>query len=128
MARLKGKTIIFEVDGTEYQGACNNVTFTSEVGELGFGNYVDSLEFRCQVVGYQDFASASLWSKLWDNPGQTITLTYAPHGNATATSTQPHFTATGYAETLPTLGGTAGEYFTFDLSIILDGKPSKVTA
>ena len=128
MARLKGKQIIFEVDGTEFQGAVKNVSFTSEVGELGFGNYVDSLNFSCQVEGYQDFASASLWSKLWDNPGATIALTFAPHGNATASSTQPHFTATGYAETLPTLGGTAGEYFVFDLNIILDGKPTKVTA
>lgn len=127
MARLKGKTIIFEIDGTEYQGAVNNVTFTSEVGELGFGSYEDSLDFRCQVVGYQDYAANSLWRKLWDNPGASINLTFAPHGNATASATQPHFTATGYAETLPTLGGAAGEYFTFDLSIVLNGKPATVT-
>lgn len=127
MARLKGKTIIFEVDGVEFQGAVKNVVVTNEVDELGFGAYADSLQFTLQVEGYQDFASTSLWSELYDNPGASMNITYAPHGNATASSTQPHFTMTGYAETLPALGGAAGEYFVFDLNIILDGKPAKVT-
>lgn len=127
MARLKGKTIIFEVDGVEFQGAVKNVVVTNEVDELGFGAYADSLQFTLQVEGYQDFASTSLWSELYDNPGASMNITYAPHGNATASSTQPHFTMTGYAETLPALGGAAGEYFVFDLNIILDAKPAKVT-
>lgn len=127
MARLKGKTIIFEVDGVEFQGAVKNVVVTNEVDELGFGAYADSLQFTLQVEGYQDFASTSLWSELYDNPGASMNITYAPHGNATASSSQPHFTMTGYAETLPALGGAAGEYFVFDLNIILDAKPAKVT-
>jgi hypothetical protein len=51
-----------------------------------------------------------------------------PHGNAVATSTQPHFTATGYAETVPDLGGAAGEYFVYDINFILTGKPVRVIA
>lgn len=128
MSRLRGKSIVFEVDGTEYSGGVSNVNFTSEVGELGFGNYEDSLEFRCQVIGFQDVSAASFWTYLYSNPGKSVEITFAPHGNATATSTQPHFTATGYAETLPTLGGAAGEYFTYDISFILNGKPTRVTA
>jgi hypothetical protein len=128
MARIKGKSIIFEVDGTEYAGSVSNVTFSSEVGTLGFGDYTDSLDFTCAVTGFQDVQAASLWSELFDNPGATISITYAPHGNATATSTQPHFTATGYAETVPDLGGAAGEFFVYDLNIILDGKPTRVVA
>lgn len=128
MARIKGKSIIFEVDGTEFAGAVSNVTFSSAVGTLGFGDYTDSLDFTCAVTGFQDVQAVSLWSELFDNPGATIALTYAPHGNATPTSTQPHFTATGYAETVPDLGGAAGEYFVFDLNIILDGKPVRVIA
>jgi hypothetical protein len=128
MARIKGKSIIFEVDGTEYSGSVSNVTFSSAVGTLGFGAYEDSLDFTCAVTGFQDVASASLWSKLFDNPGQTVTITYAPHGNATASSTQPHFTATGYAETVPDLGGAAGEYFVYDVNFILTGKPVRVTS
>jgi hypothetical protein len=128
MARIKGKSIIFEVDGTEYAGSVSNVTFSSAVGTLGFGDYTDSLDFTCAVTGFQDVQAVSLWSELFDNPGATLTITYAPHGNATATSTQPHFTATGYAETVPDLGGAAGEYFVYDLNIILDGKPTRVVA
>ena len=128
MARIKGKSIVFEVDGTEFSGAVSNVTFSSAVGTLGFGAYEDSLDFTCAVTGFQDVAATSLWSELFDNPGATVTITYAPHGNDTATTTQPHFTATGYAETVPDLGGAAGEYFVYDVNFILTGKPVRVTA
>ncbi len=52
MSRLKGKTIKFEVDNVEFSGSVKNVTFTSEVGEMGCGNYEDSLEYRCQIEGF----------------------------------------------------------------------------
>lgn len=128
MARLKGKSIVFKVDGTEFAGSVKNVVFTSEVGELGFGAYEDSLEFKATVEGFQDYAAASLWSELFDNPGVSLDLTFAPHGNATASVSEPHFTASGYAEKVPDLGGAAGEYFTYDVTIILDGKPVRVTS
>ena len=128
MSRIKGKTIVFEVDNTEFSGAVSNVTFSSAVGTLGFCDYEDSLDFTCVVTGFQDFAGASLHTQLWGNPGVSIDLTYAPHGNATPSANQPHFTATGYAETCPDIGGAAGEFFVYDLNIILDGKPVRVNA
>ena len=128
MARIKGKSIVFEIDGVEYSGGVSNVTFSSAVGELGFGNYEENLDFTATVEGFQDTAAASLWSTLFDAPGVSMSITYAPHGNASPSAEQPHFTATGYAETVPDLGGTAGEFFTFDMNIILDAKPTKVTS
>ncbi len=128
MARIKGKSIVFEVDGTEFAGQTSNVTFSSAVGTLGFGNYEDSLDFTCAVSGFQDTAAASLHSELWANPGANVAITFAPHGNATPSSTEPHFTATGYAETVPDLGGAAGEFFVYDITFILDGKPTRVTS
>ncbi len=126
MARIKGKSIVFEVDGTEYAGETSNVVFSSAVGTLGFGNYEDSLDFTCAVTGFQDTAAASLHSELWANPGATVDITFAPHGNATPSASQPHFTATGYAETVPNLGGAAGEFFVYDINFILTGKPVRV--
>jgi hypothetical protein len=128
MARIKGKSIVFEVQGTEYSGGVSNVTFSSAVNTLGFGNYEDSLDFTCAVTGFQDTAAASLHTALWNNPGVTLTITYAPHGNATASPSEPHFTATGYSEVVPNLGGAAGEYFVYDINFILDGKPARVTS
>jgi hypothetical protein len=128
MARIKGKTIVFEVNGTEFAGSVSNVTFSSAVGTLGFGDYTDSLDYTCAITGFQDTAAASLQSALFDTPGAPLTLTFAPHGNATPSSAQPHFTATGYAETIPDVGGEAGEFFVFDLNIILDTKPTRVNA
>lgn len=126
MARIKGKSIVFEVDGTEFAGQVSNVTFSSAVNTLGFGNYVDSLDFTCAVSGFQDTAAASLHSELWANPGATVNISFAPHGNATPSASQPWFTASGYAETLPDLGGAAGELFVYDITFILDGKPTRV--
>lgn len=128
MARIKGKSIVFEVQGTEYSGGVSNVTFSSAVGTLGFGDYEDSLDFTCAVTGFQDTAAASLHTALWNNPGVTLTITYAPHGNATASPSEPHFTATGYPEVVPNLGGAAGEFFVYDINFILTGKPARVTA
>jgi len=126
MARIKGKSIVFEVNGTEYAGGVSNVVFSSAVNTLGFGDYEDSLDFTCAVTGFQDTAAASFHSFLFDNPGVTVNLSYAPHGNATPSAAQPWFTASGYAEVVPNIGGAAGEYFTFDVNFILDGKPARV--
>jgi len=126
MARIKGKSIVFEVDGTEYAGQVSNVTFSSAVNTLGFGNYVDSLDFTAAVSGFQDTAANSLHSALWADPGATVTLSFAPHGNSVPSAAQPWFTATGYAETLPDLGGAAGELFVYDITFILDAKPTRV--
>lgn len=126
MARIKGKSIVFEVEGTEYSGGVSNVNFSSAVNTLGFGNYEDSLDFTCAVTGFQDTAAASLHSYLWANPGASVSISYAPHGNQTPSAAQPWFTATGYAETVPALGGAAGEYFVYDINFILDGKPTRV--
>ena len=125
MSRIKGKSIVFYVNDTEFSGAVSNVTFSSAVGTLGFGDYEDSLDYTCTVTGFQDTAASSLWSELFATPGLPLTISYAPHGNAVPTTAQPHFTATGYAETIPDLGGAAGEYFVYDLTIILDGKPGR---
>jgi len=128
MARIKGKSIVFEVNGTEFSGGVSNVTFSSAVGTLGFGDYTDSLDYTCAVTGFQDTAAASLWSELFDTPGLPLTITFAPHGNEVAIPSQPHYTATGYAETIPDLGGAAGEFFVYDLTIILDAKPTRVNS
>jgi hypothetical protein len=128
MTRLKGKNIVFKVGTTDYAGSVKSVVFSSAVGEMGFGDYADSLDYTCAVTGFQDYAANSLWTTLFTTPGADLTLTFAPHGNAVPSATQPHFTATGYAEAIPDMGGAAGEYFTYDLTIKLDGKPVKVTS
>lgn len=123
MARIKGKSIVFSVEGTDYAGQVSNVTFSSAVGTLGFGNYEDSLEFTCTVTGFQDTAANSLHTYLWNNPGAELDIIFSPHGNSSPSAAQPLYTAKGYAETVPDLGGAAGEFFVYDLTIILDAKP-----
>lgn len=125
MARIKGKSIVFSVEGTDYAGSVSNVTFSSAIGTLGFGNYEDSLDFTCAVTGFQDTAAASLHTYLWENPGAVVDIVFSPHGNGSPSASQPLFEARGYAETIPDLGGAAGEYFVYDLNFILEGKPTR---
>jgi len=51
MARIKGKSIVFEVNGTEYSGNLSNAVISSAVNTLGFGDYEDSLDFTLTVTG-----------------------------------------------------------------------------
>lgn len=127
MARLRGRNVLFEIDDVEYQGSTKTILFDNEQDELGFGDFADSLKYTVQIEGFQEFGSSTLWHKLWDSGSSLVTVKFAPHGNETATSTQPHFQGSGYLDKLPQIGGTAGEYFVFDLTITLTGKPTMLT-
>ena len=54
---------------------------------------------------------------------------YAPHGNATASATQPHFTGTVKIGPRPSLGGAAGSSntYVFDTVWEIVTGPTKVT-
>ena len=136
MAKFAATDYAVSINGTQFGTSLNSAELTIEADDLettAFGG-----TFRTRVGGLksasvtlnfmQDFAAASLWNTLFTTPGASLSLTFAPHGNAVPSTTQPHFTATGYAETVPDMGGAAGEYFTYDLTIKLDDKPTKVTA
>jgi hypothetical protein len=87
------------------------------------------------VTVVQSTAANSLWTKLWDNSGQIVAFTLAPHGNDAPTEAQPHFT--GYVQipsNKPTLGGDAARQspgFTSEVTMLVctaDGEfPGTVT-
>lgn len=54
----------------------------------------------------QSTSSSSLHQFMFDNQGEIVEAVYAPHGNATASPTQPHFKITGLKiEGIPEIGG-----------------------
>lgn len=65
------------------------------------------------ITGIQSTDPTSLWSYLWDHAGEDVPFTYAPHGNATPSTAQPHFIGTATIGARPTIGGEAGRENTY---------------
>lgn len=82
--------------------------------------------WRFELTAIQSLATSSFWRNLWDNTGDEVAFTYAPHGNEEASTTQPHFIGTVKIGPKPQIGGeasTSGSY-TFDYSLEVVGQPT----
>ncbi|MFD1505260.1 hypothetical protein FE374_09375 [Georgenia yuyongxinii] len=89
---------------------------TSGDGVITFENAAqvdDSRQWFFTLSAIQSTAATSFWRYLWDNTGETVAFTYAPHGNADPTDSEPHFIGTCKIGPKPSVGGEAsatGEY------------------
>lgn len=133
--RIKGKSLVFEVDGTEYACDATSVVLANEeADDQDAVTFCDaatgaSVQWYLEVSAITSTDSGSFWSFLWDNAGETdVSFVFAPHGNAVPTVTQPHFEGTVTLPSKPSIGGEANSTWTFDVRIDLDGEPTKRTA
>ena len=116
----------FNADGTAVvldneEGQTEAVTFA----EVAAG---DTRQWFFQLTAIGDYAAGSIWDLLWENSGQDVPFVFKPYGNAAATAAQPHFTGTAKVVAKPPIGGTAGETWTFEARLDVDGVPAKVVA
>lgn len=117
--KFKGKNLSFTIAATEYNMDITTVTFENEAADDDVQTFADlsaggSVNWTCTVEGVSDYGSTSLWSYLWSNPGVEAAFVFKPYGNATATTSQPHFAGTLIVRAKPSFGGTAGETFTYE--------------
>lgn len=87
----------------------------------------DALQWFFAITAVSDYGADSFWSFCWDNAGEEVTFVFKPYGNATATTTQPHFTGTATVNKKPPVGGEAGSVFTFETRFDIVGTPTRVT-
>jgi hypothetical protein len=115
-ALIKGNQLLLTFDGganTYAQVTKATLDFEEADGDLTtFKSASEGGESQpsLSVTVTQSTDPASLCMQLWDNPGKTVPFVYAPHGNATPTPAQPHFT--GFVQipvTRPTIGGEAAK-------------------
>jgi hypothetical protein len=97
--RIKANALLFEIDGDDYWADFSSVTFSSEDAAAEVSTFYDSSlggkrDFFFTVSGVQSTATGSLWKAMWDAAGDEVAFVYAPHGNETASATQPHITGT----------------------------------
>ena len=138
--RMKGKGITFSYNGTQYECDLTSVVLEKASADT---DTTDGTQTFCDVTNGS--ASGDVWKMnisalqstdyttekalhalIWDLAaaagGGEMAFEFAPHGNATPTHDQPHFTgsvivkAGGY----PSVGGDAGESsWTFDYEFVV---------
>lgn len=123
--RIYGKQLRLEIDGTDQWAdtiSCvlknedNGDTVTTfEDASLG-----DTKKYFFEITAIQSTDATSFWSYVWDNTGEEVAFEYAPHGNASPATNQPHFIGTLEIGPKPEVGGEAGRKNTFQFSTRFD--------
>jgi len=97
--RIKANALKLSIGGTDYWADFSSVTLQSEDASSDVNTFYDASlggrrDWFFTVSGVQSTETTSFWMAAWDDAGSEVAFIYAPHGNATASSSQPHFTGT----------------------------------
>lgn len=115
--RIKGKSLVLTIDGTDYAMDASSITLTNEDmnGEVRtFADITPPKQWFFEIEAVQSTDDASFWSMLWDEDGtEGIAYVFKPHGNANPSTHEPHFTGTVDIKGKPPVGGTADSTFVF---------------
>lgn len=130
--RIYGKQLSLEVDGDDYFGDITNCVKKAEldgdtVVTFKNANDGDIYKHYFEVTAIQSTDATSFWTFCDEHVGETFPFTYAVHGNATPSASQPHLIGTLEIVAPPDLGGEAGRKKTQTFSMRLDiiGTPVK---
>lgn len=132
--RIKGNALAlqFGTPGEDYWADATSVVLDNEDKDGGVTTFEDASkaggekQWFFTVSAIQSTQPTSFWHYLWDNEGETVAFTYAPHGNEEASTDQPHFIGMCKVGTKPTVGGDAdaeGEY-TFEARLDVTSGPT----
>lgn len=133
--RIKGAALQLTIASTDYYADITACTITNEEADGDVTTFADAAaggtrKYLMNITGIQSTDTASLWSYIWDNAGTTATYVYAPHGNAVASATKPHFTGSVVIGPPPVIGGEAGASNTYIFESVWEctAKPTKKTS
>ena len=118
--RIKATNIAFKIGSTDYSCDANLVelTLNDAPGDVQtFCEVRPGGEWKLQLDGVTSGDTASLYRILWANFGTTVAFTIAPNGNATATSSQPHYTGSVIFDQLPPLSLSSGDVVKFSVTL-----------
>ena len=133
MAKYKGKDLSFLFGTQEVNVEATVVRLDNEEADNDAVTFAElsqggGRQWFLEIEAVSDYGTSSLWAYLWDNAGTEVEFTFKPYGNASPTTAQPHFTGTATLGPKPSVGGEAGEVFTFEYRADVVGEPNKVTA
>jgi hypothetical protein len=138
MAALGTRSLVLSIGGTDYTAQVSKAVITSGESDSDFTTFADAAaggarEYRLEFTAVQDMATSTLWDKVWTSAGTSVAFILKPYGNAAASVSQPHYTgnATITEPDGDFIGGEADSStsarMTFEVSWVLDAKPTKVT-
>lgn len=135
--RIRGNklALTFGSPGTDYWADHTSVVLENEERESDVttfedaANAGDARQWFFTLAAVQSTATGSFWRYLWENTGEIVPFTYAPHGNEEATEDQPHFLGTCKIGPKPSIGGEAGATteFTFEVRLDVETGPTMDT-
>lgn len=132
--RLKGKSIVFTVDGTDMTLDATSIVLTHEEADDDEVTFADAkaggaFDWKLAITALQSTDADALHTFVWDNAGESVDFVFAPNGNDAPSVAQPHFTGTVIlGNKKPDLGGDADSTWTFELELDVDGPLTRKTA
>lgn len=124
--RIKAQNIIFKIGTTDYACDANLVELTLDDAPGDVQTFCETRvggQWSLQLDGITSGDSASLYRVLWDNFGTTAAFVIAPNGNATASTSQPHYEGTVVFNQLPPLSLTSNEVAKFSVTLEVKNTP-----
>lgn len=126
--RIKGNKLAlqFGSPGTDYWADATSVVLENEEGDEDTLTFEDassedsSRQWYFTISAIQSTATGSFWRYLWENTGEVVPFTYAPHGNEVASAAEPHFIGTCKVGPKPSVGGEASRTGSYTFEVRLD--------
>jgi hypothetical protein len=99
MAGIGTRLLTLEVDGDERTAEVSVAKFTAAEADSDFVTFADAAaggarQYNLEATIVQDAVADSFWDLMFTAPGTEVPVVIAPYGNAVASPTQPHFSAT----------------------------------
>lgn len=132
MARYKGKDLSLTFDTEEINLEASSVILDNEDADdddVTFAELADGTpkQWFFTITARSNYGTGSFWSFCWDEVGAEVAFLFKPYGNAAASPAQPHFSGTAVVAAKPPIGGEAGETFTFESRLDVEGEPLRIT-
>jgi hypothetical protein len=124
--RIKAQNIIFKIGSTDYACDANMVELTLDDAPGDVQTFCETRvggQWALQLDGIMSGDAGSLYRVLWDNFGTEVAFTVAPNGNATATSSEPHYEGTAVFNQLPPLSLMSNETAKFSVTLEVKNTP-----
>lgn len=138
MTKVVPRLISLDVDDIDRSDEVSKATITSAESDSDFVTFKAARsgggrDYVLAMTIAQDHASGTLWSLIWDQAGQEIDGVYAPYGNETPSTEQPHYSFTAVvSEPDGDFLGAEADKSTTAVAVVevewpLKAKPTKVT-
>ncbi|HWI43266.1 MAG TPA: hypothetical protein VNS81_06570 [Nocardioides sp.] len=96
MARVIPRLISLEVDEVDRSDEISKAVITAGASDTDFMSFLaarsgGSRDYALTMTIAQDHASGTLWDLIWTGAGTEVDGIYAPYGNTTPSTGQPHY-------------------------------------